>query len=42
MSLARETQPVSPRIDSIAARVKQKSNRTKSYFSRNSLPRAIF
>ena len=42
LSLAGETQPVSPGTDSVAARVKEKSNRTKSYFSRNSLPRAIF
>ena len=42
MSLACETQPVSPRTDSVAARVKEKYNRTKSYFSRKSLQRAIF
>ena len=41
-SLAPENCRVSFRTDSVAARVKEKSNRTKSYFSRNSLPRAIF
>ena len=41
-SLAPENCRESFRTDSVAARVKEKSNRTKSYFSRNCSPRAIF
>ena len=41
-SSACENWSESLRTDSVAVRVKQKSNRTKSYFSRNSLPRLIF